>query len=53
MVIGEKCIVSAMTEQDIDCTIKWVNDPEYRYWNGTVFPISDIEHKEFIRNKIK
>lgn len=53
MIIGKKCILTAMTKDDIKQTLEWVNDPDYRYWNGTVFPVSEIEHIDFMIDKVK
>lgn len=53
MIFGKKCVLTPMTQKDISITLEWVNDPEYRYWNGTVFPISEFEHYDFIINKVK
>ena len=52
MIEGEHIIITGMTKEALPLTLEWVNDPEYKYYNGTVFPISEFEHYKFMENKI-
>lgn len=48
MIVGQKTIITALSENDITATLRWVNNPEIRYFNGTVYPVSLYEQKEWL-----
>ena len=53
MIEGDKVVITAMTREALPLTLEWVNDPEYKYYNGTIFPISEFEHFSYFENKAK
>jgi RimJ/RimL family protein N-acetyltransferase len=53
MIVGEKIILTALTPDSISKILLWVNDPETKLMTGTIYPISEFEHRDWIIEKAK
>lgn len=51
MISGEKVIIRGITKDSSEDIYNWVNQEELRSLTGTVYPISEYEHEEWIRNQ--
>lgn len=52
MIIGNKVKLCALNESDSSKILEWINNPELKKMIGTVFPISNLEHKIWFEKKI-
>lgn len=50
MITGEKTILKGLTRESASLIYKWVNQEELRALTGTVFPVSEYEHDEWIKS---
>jgi RimJ/RimL family protein N-acetyltransferase len=53
MIVGEKVILTGLKPDSIPKILNWVNNPENKVLTGTVYPISEFEHNDWIREKSK
>ncbi len=51
MIRGKKVELRALSNNSVEKILKWVNTPEMKSLTGTIFPISEFEHKDWIRNR--
>ena len=49
MITGEKVIIRSILKSDEKDIFEWVNREELRRMTGTLYPISEYEHEEWIR----
>lgn len=49
MISGEKVIIKGLTKEDAKRIYDWVNIEELRTLTGTLYPISEYEHGEWIK----
>ncbi len=49
MISGEKVIIKGLTKEDAKRIYEWVNIEELRTLTGTLYPISEYEHEEWIK----
>lgn len=52
MILGEKVFLKALNYSDSPKLLEWVNDPTLKYLTGTIYPVSDMEHKKWFENRI-
>ncbi len=52
MIIGDLINLRALKRIESKQILEWVNNPSLKYWTGTVFPISEIEHEEWFEKKL-
>ncbi len=52
MIYGEKTILCGITKQSSAKILSWANKPELRKLNGTIYPISEYEHDQWLNNKM-
>lgn len=50
MIDGEKIRLIALNDECFKLMLKWINDPEMKNLIGTVYPISEYEHKKWFEN---
>ena len=53
MIVGEKVVLTGLTAQSIPKILDWANNPDTKIMTGTVYPISEFEHDDWIREKVK
>jgi len=53
MIRGEKVELTALSAGSVEKILKWVNIPEMKPLTGTIFPVSEFEHKEWILERAK
>lgn len=51
MIEGEKVLLCGLTSESFFKTLEWANLPELRLLSGTLYPVSEFEHKLWIENK--
>lgn len=51
MIEGEKVLICGLSKESSIKILKWVNDPELKQYTGTIFPVSEFEHENWIRNR--
>ncbi|MDQ6467865.1 GNAT family protein [Exiguobacterium acetylicum] len=51
MIIGENVKLLALDSKYENIVLKWVNDPEIKEMIGTLYPVSDVEHKKWFNTK--
>ena len=49
MITGEKIILKGLTKDSASLVYEWVNREELRNLTGTLYPISEFEHEEWIK----
>lgn len=49
MISGEKVYLRGLTKESADLIYQWVNDEDLRAYTGTLYPVSEYEHDEWIR----
>lgn len=49
MISGEKTVIKGLTKEYAPLIYQWVNREELRTLTGTVYPVSEYEHEEWIR----
>lgn len=49
MITGSKTIIRGLTKEDSSNIYEWVNIEELRQLTGTLYPISEYEHEEWIK----
>ena len=52
IIIGKEISLRALNENDSIKILEWVNKPELKKMTGTVYPISELEHKNWFENKV-
>ncbi|WP_227938631.1 GNAT family N-acetyltransferase [Alkalihalobacillus deserti] len=52
MIVGEKVTLRALNQKDFEQILEWVNNPKLKYLTGTLYPVSEIEHETWFKNKI-
>jgi UDP-4-amino-4,6-dideoxy-N-acetyl-beta-L-altrosamine N-acetyltransferase len=53
MIVGEKVILIGLTTDSIPKILSWVNNPDTKVLTGSVYPVSEFEHNDWIREKAK
>lgn len=51
MIYGEKVVLCGLTKQSSSKILSWANKPELRKLTGTIYPISEYEHEQWIVSK--
>lgn len=49
MITGNKTIIKGITQESSSLIYKWVNREDLRELTGTLYPISEYEHEEWIK----
>ncbi len=49
MITGEKVILKGLTKESASLIYKWVNREDLRDLTGTLYPISEYEHEEWVK----
>lgn len=49
MITGEKTIIKGLTKDSAPLIYQWVNQEQLRALTGTVYPVSEFEHEEWIK----
>jgi RimJ/RimL family protein N-acetyltransferase len=49
MIIGSRVSLIPLDDACFDLTLRWINDPELRYFTGARFPVSKLEHEKWFR----
>lgn len=49
MITGEKVILKGLTKDSASLIYEWVNREELRDLTGTLYPVSEYEHEEWIK----
>ena len=52
MITGEKTLLRGITKDDASVIYKWVNCEELRSLTGTLYPVSEYEHDEWIKRAV-
>ncbi|OUS69948.1 hypothetical protein B1748_29895 [Paenibacillus sp. MY03] len=52
MINGERIILRALNQSDSILLLHWVNNPRLKELTGTVYPVSELEHKQWFEKKI-
>lgn len=52
MLTSNEITLRALKYQDENRIYKWANDPELKDLTGTIFPISELEHKNWIESRM-
>ena len=47
MIVSQRVDLLPFDEKFLDCTRKWINDPEVRRGTGSEGPVSDYEHRKW------
>ena len=50
MISGEKVQLRGITHEDASLIYQWVNREDLRDLTGTLYPISEYEHEQWIKN---
>lgn len=51
MIRGEKTLICGITRECVPKILEWVNQPELKQFTGTLYPVSEFEHEEWIHRK--
>jgi len=51
LINGERVRLRAIQRKDSDKILEWVNNPELRKLTGGTYPVSDIEHEIWFKDK--
>ena len=51
MIEGKKTLICGLTKDCVSTILKWVNQPELKKYTGTIYPVSEFEHEEWIHHK--
>lgn len=49
MIAGEKTVLKGLTRESAALIYEWVNREELRPLTGTVYPVSEYEHEEWVK----
>lgn len=49
MISGEKIVLKGLTKEATSLVYEWVNREEWRELTGTLYPVSEYEHEEWIK----
>ena len=49
MITGEKIVLKGLTKESAPLIYEWVNTEELRVLTGTLYPVSEYEHEEWIK----
>ena len=49
MISGEKVILKGLTKDSSELIYEWVNQEDLRSLTGTLYPISEYEHEEWVK----
>lgn len=49
MISGEKTVLKGLTKESAPLIYEWVNQEQLRPLTGTVYPVSEYEHEEWVR----
>ena len=49
MITGNNVIIKGITKEDSSDILNWVNKEELRSLTGTLYPVSEYEHEEWIK----
>ena len=49
MITGEKTVLKGLTKESASLIYQWVNQEQLRALTGTVYPVSEYEHEEWIK----
>lgn len=52
MITGEKTIIKGITKKSVEEIYQWVNTEELRSFTGTVYPVSEYEHEDWIKRQV-
>jgi len=52
VISGEKVNLRALRKTDSLKILEWVNNPKLKYFTGTIYPVSEIEHEKWFENKL-
>ena len=52
MISGEKVCIKGITKESTQEIYKWVNIEQLRSLTGTVYPVSEYEHEEWIKRQV-
>ncbi len=52
MISGEKTLIKGITKDSSSDIYRWVNQEELRYWTGTLYPVSEYEHEDWIKRQV-
>lgn len=52
MISGEKVVIKGMTKSGAEKMYHWVNQEHLRPFTGTLYPISEYEHEEWIHRQV-
>ena len=52
MINGERIILRALNQNDFQKVLEWANNPQLKYLTGTIYPVSELEHETWMKNKI-
>ncbi len=52
MISGEKTIIRGITKESSKDIYKWVNQEKLRLYTGTLYPVSEYEHDEWIKKQV-
>lgn len=52
MISGEKVIIKGITKESAHEILSWVNKEELRSLTGTVYPVSEYEHEDWIKRQV-
>ena len=51
MIEGTKTVICGLTREATPEILKWVNDPALKPYTGTLYPVSEFEHENWIKNR--
>lgn len=51
MIEGVKTVICGLTRESASEILKWVNDPVLKPYTGTLYPVSEFEHENWIKNR--
>lgn len=49
MITGQKTVLKGITKESASLIYEWVNTEELRDFTGTIYPVSEYEHEEWIK----
>lgn len=52
MISGEKTIIKGITKESVMDIYRWVNQEELRSYTGTLYPVSEYEHEDWIKKQV-
>ena len=50
MISGKKVQLRGITHEDVPLIYQWVNREDLRDFTGTLYPVSEYEHEQWIKN---